>query len=159
MASLSKKIKVGLLIAVPVVLIGAGVWFFANGYVKVGSPSEVANQSAGKCSSLVERYNSAFGNGNRDEFSAILTETSDAVKKVNGFETDANCVYMQYSLAIFNRDADEAVRLAGSLKMLSEKGQYITGHVANPRGIDAITTDAESLKAQPTESSEQQGNG
>jgi len=162
MASLSKKIKVGLLIAVPVVLIGAGVWFFANGYVKVGSPASIANQSEGKCGSLIGRYNEAYGVDNRDASADIIKESAAAAAKIEGNESDPNCVFIRYTAAYTTRNVAESNRLAGIIKELSENGKYITGRFANPQGVNTIVESAKFLEQNNPESSEtptNQGNG
>ncbi|MFZ1301014.1 MAG: hypothetical protein WAQ27_00305 [Candidatus Microsaccharimonas sp.] len=154
-----KGLPVILITSILVLVIGGFITLFLTGFIKVGSYS-VAAQS-GLCHSLIEDYNSAFTQPNADAYALKLSSNARKAADTEGNQGDPNCVYIQFTNAVYLKNTADATKFSDLLVSLSKDDKYITGELANPLGLDAIQTTTKALSSpidtEPKTSA--QGNG
>ena len=143
-SSEGKNLPAVILATVLVLILAGGAVLFATGFLKVGEYTASTAQS-GLCKDVISKYNSAFTKSG-DEYGKTLAEAAKSASEVKDNQTDANCVYIQFTNAAFIANISDAAKFADTLTALSKEGKFITGELANPQGIEVIQKTVDSLK-------------
>jgi flagellar basal body-associated protein FliL len=110
-----------------------------------GSKSPVSFNKSGVCSDIIADYNASFEQADIEKYSQKLADSAKAASAINNNESDANCVYIQFTNAANTRNSSEVTKYVGILKSLASEGEYVTGQLANPLNISAIELKANAV--------------
>jgi|GEM_PF-3964296 len=124
-----------------VLLIGSLAALSISGYLKVGQDVATSNKG-GLCAALISDYNSAFTQTSADAYGSKLASSAKAAAAINNNQSDPNCVYMQFTNAMYTTNVDDTAKFAAVLKTLANEGKYITGQLDNPLSMKAIQENA-----------------
>jgi flagellar basal body-associated protein FliL len=119
------------------VLLATGTFKTQKGVVTIGKTN--------LCQDLIKGYNNAFTQTEAGAYANQLRESANAAAAVTNNQSDANCVYMQFTNALYTRNNADITKFATVLVSLSEDGKYVTGQLSNPLGINAIKATASSV--------------
>lgn len=158
------KKKIAIIGVLIVVLLGAAaVWLFVSGRLAIvwKNPQSVLSVTPRVCGDdIIAKYNSLSKTEGLDAFSAQLKAVNDAVTGLNDANTDPNCVYMQYTYQLFNKEYDKARQSVDTLKQLEQDGNYVTAELFNPQSASSIDETLKAIKqtnmptSEPTPSTE-----
>jgi flagellar basal body-associated protein FliL len=140
-SSPGKALPIVIAVVLLVIIAGGAAALFFSGSVKVG-PSVASSNSNGLCDGIIANYNSAFTETSVENHASKLADSAKAAAAVNNNQTDPNCVYIQFTNALYTKNVAETTKFLNQLKALSNDGKYITGELANPLGIKAIEQNA-----------------
>jgi hypothetical protein len=146
---------------VALVLVAGGVGvLLMTGMLKFNSGETVAQQS-GICEDAIAIQNSAYSASSADEYASKLSESAKAASEVSGNQSDPNCVFIQFTNALFTKDVQNVDKLSKQLRALYDDGKYITGELTYPLGIKDIENAAKTIvtPAGDDTSAGAQGNG
>jgi len=137
----------GLVITVVLALVvGAVATLFVLGMSKENQ-NTANNSSNGLCDGLVTEYNTAFTQNSVDGYAAKLANSAKAAAAVKDNQTDPNCVFIQFTNAMYTTNVDDTAKFAATLKTLASEGKYITGQLGNPLSLKAIEENATLITA------------
>ncbi|MDB5163307.1 MAG: hypothetical protein JWO54_404 [Candidatus Saccharibacteria bacterium] len=155
---ISRPIVIGIVLAV--LIIGGLVALFASGVLKV-SPNIASSNNAGLCKDIIGKYNTAFTQTSADAYGSILADSAKAAATINNNQADPNCVFIQFTNAMYTQNVSDTGKFAGVLKDLSKEGKYITGQLDNPLSLKAIEENAQLITSPDSVSpnSSLKGNG
>ena len=140
-SQISLKGKGLVAIIVLALVVGAGATLFVLGMSK-DSKDEVSVNGNGLCEGIIANYNSAFTQTSIEGHASKLAESAKAAAAISDNQTDANCVYIQFTNAAYIKNVDDTAKFANLLQSLSNEDKYITGQLANPLSIEAIKQNA-----------------
>jgi len=140
-SQISLKGKGLVAVIVLALVVGAGATLFVLGMSK-DSKDAVSVNGNGLCEGVIANYNSAFTQTSIEGHASKLAESAKAAAAISDNQTDANCVYIQFTNAAYTKNVDDTTKYANLLQSLSNEDKYITGQVANPLGIEAIKQNA-----------------
>jgi len=141
LSSRGNSVPVVILTVVLVLVVGSVAALFFSGFLKVGS-AVASTGKEGLCKSIIADYNSAFTETSIENYASKLASSAKAAAAVNDNQSDANCVYIQFSNAAYTKNVADTTKFANVLKSLAEKDEYVTGELANPLSIKAIEQNA-----------------
>ncbi len=149
------KAAIGIALLVVVVAI---VWMASSGRMTVSLKGGAIDTKNKVCSSeLIAEYNTAFSAESQEQYIQRLSDAVGKVGELKDTDSDPNCVYIQYTHYVEQEDIERAKERLTRLKSLAEQGVYMTGELANPRGLvsmeQALTT-LEALKDGPSDTSQ-----
>ena len=132
----------GLIVTVVLALIvGAVATLFVLGMSKENQNTASKN-SNGLCEGLIAEYNTAFTQTSAEAYAEKLANSAKAASAINDNQTDANCVFIQFTNAMYTNNVEDTGKFAAVLKALSNEGKYITGQLGNPLSMKAIEDNA-----------------
>jgi len=140
-SQISLKGKGLVAVIVLALVVGAGATLFVLGMSK-DSKDAVSVNGNGLCEGVIANYNSAFTQTSIEGHASKLAESAKSAAAISDNQTDANCVYIQFTNAAYTKNVDDTTKFANLLQSLSNEDKYITGQLANPLGIEAIKQNA-----------------
>jgi hypothetical protein len=146
---------------VALVLVAGGVGvLLMTGMLKFNSGETVAQQT-GLCNDAITIQNAAYGASSPDEYGAKLAESAKSAAGVQNNQSDPNCVFIQFTNALYTKDSVNVDKFSKQLQALYDDGKYVTGQLTYPLGINDIEQAAEAATtpAGSSTSSGAQGNG
>jgi hypothetical protein len=143
-----------------VLVIGAVVVLILTGFLKVNSSVSTIEQT-GLCNDAVTIQNAAYAASSPDEYSAKLAESAKSAASVQNNQSDPNCVFIQFTNALYTKDNANIDKFSKQLRTLYDDGKYVTGQLTFPLGINDIEQAAQAATAPAggSTSSGTQGNG
>jgi len=141
LSSRGNSVPLVIVTVVLVLVIGSLAALFLSGFLKVGS-TVASTSKDGLCKSVIADYNSAFTETSIEKYSSKLADSAKAAAAINDNQSDANCVFIQFSHAAYTKNVADTTKFSNLLKSLASEGKYVTGELANPLGLKAIEQNA-----------------
>jgi len=141
LSSRGNSVPVVILTIVLVLVVGSVAALFFSGFLKVGS-TVASTSKDGLCKSVIAEYNSAFTETSIEKYASKLANSAKSAAAINDNQSDANCVFIQFSQAAYIKNVADTTKFANLLKSLATEGKYVTGELANPLGLKAIEQNA-----------------
>jgi len=140
--------KLILITFVTVGVLGAGFILSDRLVVSLKNPGEVGVANNKVCSSkLLAEYNTTFSAESREQYTERLGNVASKVSELKDASNDPNCVYIQYTNYLEQKDIDKARERLDVLKKLAKQDAYITGELANPEGLESAEQTLSILEA------------
>jgi hypothetical protein len=130
------------IVALVLVVVGVGI-LLLTGALKVNNGNTVAQQSS-LCKDAISIQNSAYSAPSAEEYAAKLSESAQAASQVSGNQSDPDCVFVQFTNALYTKDATNIDKFSKQLRTLYDDGKYISGRLTYPLGIKDIEDAAKS---------------
>lgn len=144
-----KKVIVILIIVILLVLASSIFGLIYSGWLSViiKNPDQTVVLKTSICSNeVIEKYNKVSQATSREAYEEALGSAASEVEVLAEHETDPNCTFILYKYYVYEGNTSRARYYADLLRDFSDSGNYLSGEIASPSGIQTIERDVELLE-------------